>query len=140
MKKFTIGLKVSSKEKEALEASAKEKNLNLTEHLRQSIFMKNDSLNFYKSLTIILFYNGCQLSIETIDDLNFIINSFEQAKPKLNTKQKALINQVIFEIQLAIKEIEGGNEDYDFNLDIDLLLHELFLNFLDPKAPEAWNQ
>ena len=130
----TIGFKVTFEEKERLKALAEQSNLRLSDYIRQELLDEsNKACHLHQAISLLLFYNDCPLVEESLEEINFIIDVFEEAMPKLNSKQSSLLNQLISILAEAKLEIKRTGE-YPFTL--DGLPHELWLNFLNPALKE----
>lgn len=130
----TIGFKVTFDEKERLKALAEQANLNLSDYIREELLDEsNKACRLHQAISLLLFYNDCSLEKASIGEIDFIIDVFEEAMPKLNSKQSSILNQLISVLTEAKIEIERTGE-YPFTL--DGLAHDLWLNFLNPAVQE----
>lgn len=130
----TIGFKVSFEEKERLKALAEQNNLKLSDYIRQELLDENNkACRLHQAIALLLLYNGCSLEVASIEEINFIIDVFEEAMSNLNSQQSSLLNQLISILSEAKLEIERIGE-YPFTL--DGLSHDLWLNFLNPAVQE----
>ena len=130
----TIGFKVTFEEKERLKALAEQNNLRLSDYIRQELLDEsNKACRLHQAISLLLFYNGCSLEEASIEEIDFIIDVFEEAMPKLNGKQSSLLNQLISILSEVKTEVERKGEH---SLNIADFFHELWLNFLNPALQE----
>lgn len=130
----TIGFKVTFEEKERLKALAEQNNLRLSDYIRQELLDEsNKACHLHQAISLLLFYNGCSLEEASIGEIDFIIDIFEEAMPKLNSKQSSLLNQLISILSEVKIEVEREGEH---PLNIADSFHELWLNFLNPALQE----
>lgn len=126
----TIGFKVTFEEKEELRSHAKAANLKLSDYLRIALLRSPKIMKVNQALALLLLYDGGEFRQEVVKEVNFIINTFETAKPLLNREQFSLVNELILALSIALKEVERKGE-YIFRLR-EGLAHEFWLYFLCP--------
>ena len=130
----TIGFKITWEEKEELKSLAKAGNKKLSDFLRVALLRNPKILKVYQSLALLLLYDGGEFNKEVIKEVNFMIDTFESAKPILNYEQFNLIKELISALSIARKEVEKEGV-YIFHLREDLG-HEFWLYFLCPDLTE----
>jgi hypothetical protein len=129
----TIGFKVSFEEKKRLKALALQRNLRLSDYIRHELLENKQDEQLNQAIALILLYNGGLFEEAALPEINIIIDIFEAALHRLNSKQSSLLAHLISILSEAKIEVKRKGE-YLFN--IGDLGHELWLNFLKPALQE----